>query len=404
MVNKLFSILFFLLFVIPQISAQPFTIRGITDDIDSGYIILTYRDIEYKKDSIIAKVKNGRFEFNGNVNVIDVAFLVTYSFKLGEGERCSSLLFIEPGISNIEIEQCRIKNEKYGRLNVQNEYDFFMKSQDRLYARRREGSHQLKSIENLFKRGMIDTKSYLQKKQKLIKKYSPVWDSIQNSELRYIESHPDSHLSLFLVKNLIGRISNDSILNMYSSLSGKVKGSTLDIGFNTYFMRYRIALSEEYAFDKLMPNEMAPYFEIQNDELQPKKTIYDYRGNMVLLVFWSLYCSPCLIENVFIEDLREKNKNLIVIANCDILRKENYNELRQYIIDNKYDKWINVIDTGFLQKGDIFFSGNFKDYYGLGVPRTVLIDKKGKILYKHYGYSKEEMDKLKDIIEKAINQ
>jgi len=38
------------------------------------------------------------------------------------------------------------------------------------------------------------------------------------------------------------------------------------------------------------------------------------------------------------------------------------------------------------------------------MPRTILIDKNGRVVYKNYGYSTEEMQNLKMLIDKAINE
>jgi hypothetical protein len=53
---------------------------------------------------------------------------------------------------------------------------------------------------------------------------------------------------------------------------------------------------------------------------------------------------------------------------------------------------------------NLIYKGDFNNYAGLGVPRTVVIDKNGKIAYKNYGYSIEEMQKLKLLIDKLVNE
>jgi hypothetical protein len=54
------------------------------------------------------------------------------------------------------------------------------------------------------------------------------------------------------------------------------------------------------------------------------------------------------------------------------------------------------------QKQGMFRGGDFSNYTGLGVPRTIVIDGKGTIIYKNIGYSEEDIKILMTVIEKAV--
>ncbi|MEQ1796950.1 MAG: hypothetical protein ABL872_03300, partial [Lacibacter sp.] len=79
--------------------------------------------------------------------------------------------------------------------------------------------------------------------------------------------------------------------------------------------------------------------------------------------------------------------------------------LISYINKNKLGEWVHVFTSNDVQRIDsLIFKGDFANYEGLAVPRTVLIDKTGKIRYKNYGYSAEELQKLEEIIEKLLQE
>lgn len=79
--------------------------------------------------------------------------------------------------------------------------------------------------------------------------------------------------------------------------------------------------------------------------------------------------------------------------------------LQAYINKNHLSNWIHVsINKGYKNSDVLIAKGFFENYEGLGVPRTVVIDKNGKLIYKTFGYTSEEMKILESVIERAVNE
>jgi hypothetical protein len=75
-----------------------------------------------------------------------------------------------------------------------------------------------------------------------------------------------------------------------------------------------------------------------------------------------------------------------------------------YIKKNSFTQWLHVVEKLELSKKETsLFMGDFNGYIGLGVPRTIVIGKNGKVVYKGFGYSAEEMENLKLLVDRCIN-
>lgn len=84
---------------------------------------------------------------------------------------------------------------------------------------------------------------------------------------------------------------------------------------------------------------------------------------------------------------------------------EDIPELVAYIQKNKFNEWYHAtLNSMVKQNENLFMQADFSKYVGLGVPRTVVIDRKGNLIYKHADYSPEEMKRLEAVIDIAINQ
>ena len=97
----------------------------------------------------------------------------------------------------------------------------------------------------------------------------------------------------------------------------------------------------------------------------------------VLINFWATWCSPCKKEMVFLDEFERRYKdNGLSILSISIDSQKSLAHVRSYIRANNYTY-------------DVFLDPNrqvFKKLNGNLMPTNVLIDKDGKILWRHYGY------------------
>ena len=97
----------------------------------------------------------------------------------------------------------------------------------------------------------------------------------------------------------------------------------------------------------------------------------------VLIYFWATWCSPCKKEMVFLDEFERRYKdNGLSILSISIDSQKSLAHVRSYIRANNYTY-------------DVFLDPNrqvFKKLNGNLMPTNVLIDKDGKVLWRHYGY------------------
>ena len=97
----------------------------------------------------------------------------------------------------------------------------------------------------------------------------------------------------------------------------------------------------------------------------------------VLINFWATWCSPCKKEMVFLDKFeRQYIDNGLSILSISVDSQKSLSHVRSYIRANNYTY-------------DVFLDPNrqvFKKLNGNLMPTNVLIDKDGKVLWRHYGY------------------
>jgi len=100
-----------------------------------------------------------------------------------------------------------------------------------------------------------------------------------------------------------------------------------------------------------------------------KVNLRDYLGKLVMLNFWATWCKPCKEEIPSLESLSQNEdfKNLVIFP----VNVENIN----------YEKTKKFFSNLNVKKLEIFFDPNLnfvKELKLIGVPTTVIINKKGK--------------------------
>ena len=189
-------------------------------------------------------------------------------------------------------------------------------------------------------------------------------------------------------------------LKMYKTIrDGLLKsspGSEYQLAFNEQVNQIEIQLNEQKKQEeekeklKNLTNigNVAPALNFNNPEGK-LITLASLKGNYVLIDFWASWCRPCRMENPNVVKLYNKYKDQgFTVFSVSL--------------DNNVEKWVNAIE-----KDGLTWPNHVSDLkqwrteatkiYGFrGIPYTVLIDKKGKIIAKNL--RGESLDtKLKEI-------
>lgn len=120
---------------------------------------------------------------------------------------------------------------------------------------------------------------------------------------------------------------------------------------------------------------VAPDFILKNlngDDVQ----LSQFRGKVVLIDFWAVFCKPCVIVLPKIQEIHEKyNDEELVVLMINV--SEDKNKIQKFIEENGYTFQV------------LLGSGNMnvqKNYGVIGIPHTYIIDKQGKVAYSRIGY------------------
>lgn len=141
------------------------------------------------------------------------------------------------------------------------------------------------------------------------------------------------------------------------------------------------------AFGSAFGAQKAPDFTLP-DLSGNKVTLEQYRGSVVILDFWAIWCVPCLKSIPQMVQLQEKykDKGLVVLGiSLDDPRKMDDLSLLEF----KKRRKINYpILRGTEQVTDEYFRG-----IRLEIPTLFIIDRDGMIVERHKGFELEEVEK-----------
>ncbi len=123
-------------------------------------------------------------------------------------------------------------------------------------------------------------------------------------------------------------------------------------------------------------------------------TLNDLRGHVVLLNFFATWCPPCLAELPELQKQiwqpnRDKNFQLLVLGREHTVKDlKNFQDMQGY-------------DLPFAPDPNREVYGLFAKNY---IPRNILIDQNGKIVYQSVGYEKQEFAELVELVNELVRE
>jgi len=385
-IKSLFYILFLLLLTTANSYAKDVTIKGEILNGNGKYIYLqTFQnDKNILVDSTIIN-KKGIFIFKVNVETKNF-----YSLSLSKNNQKEIVLLI--------LDQSKENNQISFKSSIEN---FSTK-----YSI--DGNHESEVIKayvtiiNEFQKiRAIETDKYQNAKsesEKLVFKKSI--DSVDLNFRKLRDEFIIKHQLDLAVIITASSLNPQQDLKMYKTIrDGLLKsspGSEYQLAFNEQVNQIEIQLNEQKKQEeekeklKNLTNigNVAPALNFNNPEGK-LITLASLKGNYVLIDFWASWCRPCRMENPNVVKLYNKYKDQgFTVFSVSL--------------DNNVEKWVNAIE-----KDGLTWPNHVSDLkqwrteatkiYGFrGIPYTVLIDKKGKIIAKNL--RGESLDtKLKEI-------
>ncbi len=130
-------------------------------------------------------------------------------------------------------------------------------------------------------------------------------------------------------------------------------------------------------------------FEIEKGK---KVSIADYKGKLVWINLFATWCPPCNIELPLAQKVWEKYSTNPKFAFFVFGRQENWDKLVPY-------KEKKGFTFPILPDAD---RGIFKQFATQSIPRNILVDEKGTIIYQSIGYTPKEFEELVALIDEHL--
>lgn len=118
----------------------------------------------------------------------------------------------------------------------------------------------------------------------------------------------------------------------------------------------------------------------------------ELRGNVVMLCFWATWCPPCRQELAHLQegviDVFAGEKFVVL----PISRGEERKVVEKFITDNGYKFGVGLDSDRAIYD---LYASNY-------IPRTFIVDKQGKVVYRNAGYDEVIAQEVNDAIRQAL--
>ena len=140
-------------------------------------------------------------------------------------------------------------------------------------------------------------------------------------------------------------------------------------------------------------NQMAPNFSLE-DLSGKKANLKQYREKVVFLNFWATWCGPCKEEMPSMEALYQKFKERGFVFLAISVDYEEKKKVKEFIDKHHYTFPVLIDSKGFTL-----------DFYGVkGIPTTILIDKKGRMVGRAIGPKDWKHPEIVNILNQLIEK
>ena len=227
--------------------------------------------------------------------------------------------------------------------------------------------------------------------------WSQTREELYSIELKFVLKNQKSFVAPFYLHMLEGNevLSLDSTKSIFNELDNSLKKSE----YGKYIIE-DIRKKENIRIG----NQSIDFKE--TDLNQQVVTLSQFKGkSVVLLDFWASWCVPCRESIPYLKMIYKKyhSKGFEIIA---VSEDENKKAWTDAVKQDSTGQWYHIpfAEKWPCKPSQITNDDIYKNYFVQAIPAQILIDKNGKIIYRHVGYSKESEESLDKQISRLFDK
>lgn len=379
------TLLFLMYFLVSFLSVKSqqgineFQLTGTTMIKNKDFVYISYyNNIKQKGINDSCKITDGKFTLTGMISQPAAAFIRLDRSHIVDDQ--TATIIIEPSIMKIKVLPSPFRVEVLLGSKTTLEYDSLQKKKNLLdvtYIKLITELAHAKNQENF---------------NELHNELDPYFEKLQKLDLDFIDAHPQSFATGFLLQDFYRDIKVDRLQLYYDAMGKSLQESI-------YGDRLKEVIQSKKSKNS---GSKAPNFSSVTNTNQVI-SLSDFSGRYVILDFWAHWCIPCRQSSPNLIKLFNKyhGKGLEIISIADDDSAQD--EWKKAIKNDNVDIWFNVL-RGIKKNavGEVDKSKSINDIYNVSaLPTKILIDQSGIIIGTYIGTEADK--KLEEKLKKYFN-
>jgi thiol-disulfide isomerase/thioredoxin len=381
--------------------AQVFEITGQITGQNTGYVHLSYQDNNSKWINDSCALKNGGFNFKGNINGPQIIYFYGAIKSRNVEDPNSTDFFIEPGNMTFQATAGDFKNAVITGSKTQDENAELEKLKAPIYEEMKPLSQafrdaNIKYIQAVKNKESDKVTTDLKEKASAIHdQFDPYWSRIAQVDYHFFDVHPNSYVTVYELQRYVGTLSVDSLKMYYGRMNPVIQQSV-------YGKELSVQITKLLAGS---PGSIAANFTTTDVNGKPLD-LSAFKGKYVMLDFWASWCVPCRHSSPHMIQLfnkyHTKGYEVIGIAEDD----DQPDAWRKAIATDGVGIWNNVL-SGFDrdkamkgEKNERFIADKFGIH---SLPTKILIDRNGTIVGRYDKGTPEEEAQMDKKLAESLN-
>ncbi len=388
-----------------NLPSNSFKLEGFVEEVKNPENITLYyftqKNNELHEVIDSAKIINGKFVFEGNINELTAAELCFENSNVSISVR----IYLEPTTMKLRINKAQpyayeLSGTKVEKENVELRKE--LAPDAKIYY---EGLYRMNDLFKEINSNMEGSNNLVLDSLINILQYTK--ENTSTRRLKMNKIYRDfilKHNTYQIVPDLLYLLTKseyipiDTIKNIYNNLSEQSKaGISGKLAFRE-IKNFENRKDQDPQENTLIGNFASDF--IRNDVSGKIIRLSDFKDkNLVLLDFWASWCAPCIKEIPKMKDMYDRyNKKGLTIISVSL--DDNKNKWTNAI--NKYELkgWPQILSTEDNNNSALNIENICLMYNVSAIPHFILIDKQGKIIAR-WGYlGKEQLNEIDKILQK----